>query len=133
MSDRNPSYEDVQRQGGRVCGANRWGTAPKRKSLACSNKTRVGCSGSDNLSAVLTPICGRQAYVTRDQPAGGRNCSAVTDWWSVPHGPPALQSHLLDFQADDFRSQKQIGGPFAASPFRDAPRSWLDRSIERVK
>ena len=54
----------------RAFAGNRWGTAPKSKSLACSNKTGVGCSGSTNLSAV-DPICGRQAYGPRDQPRRG--------------------------------------------------------------
>ena len=46
------------------------GTAPKRKSLACSNKTRMECSGSNNLSAVA-PICGRQAYGPRESAPPG--------------------------------------------------------------
>ena len=36
--------------------------APKPKSLARSNKTRTGCSGSNASSAEDPPICGRQAY-----------------------------------------------------------------------
>ena len=63
-------HRQKTRQGGRVCGANRWGTAPKRKSLACNNKTRVGCSGSNNLSAV-DPICGWQHPAPGNQPRRG--------------------------------------------------------------
>ena len=67
-----------KRQGGRVCGANRWGTAPKRKSLAGNNKTWVGCSGSQNRSAVKPHL--RQASIRPPgiRPAGGRNCLAVS-------------------------------------------------------
>ena len=61
-----------------MCGANRWGTAPKRKSLAGNNKTRMGCSGSQNLSAVKPHL--RQASIRPPgiSPAGGRNCLAVS-------------------------------------------------------
>jgi hypothetical protein len=45
--------------------------APERKSLTRSNKTRMGCSGSNNLSAEDPPICGRQAYTAPGSPHRG--------------------------------------------------------------